>query len=489
MVQKYFYQNLSLYLQKNDKLSEKISNFYHQIENLRKMIFSVGGYLAVNDFLIKTKYLQTLQAKKDETRIDIVKKLLNELKKDDYNFDVVSFIDFVENGGEINLPNLSNGDNDFVNITTIHSSKGLEYPVVFLTDCGSDFTKSMAESVVYNEKFGLGLKYYDIASNENYNDIVCDAIKLKNAKEEFAEKLRLLYVGLTRPKHKLYIVGSVDVSKLEQINNETQVFDKKTFIELIMGCFDSRVLQNVKLKNNYVYKTQNMQICFEKENEFYFEKSENKKVVFGKGDKQLEEKFKQILNKQIKTDVVGLKNSVSGISSEHTFENVVYLPTTFDTENHLRENAAQQGTNFHKVLELLDYNDYQNQEKVTKICKQFDIDSQKATKALELLNEIFKNKKVQKENKFIMKVRYNQVVKSDIDDYVLVQGIIDAFCVDGDDAIIVDFKLTKTKNENTLKNRYNTQLNLYEMAIKKAYNVKNVKKYLLSLENCKLIKM
>ena len=213
--------------------------------------------------------------------------------------------------------------------------------------------------------------------------------------------------------------------------------------------------------------------------------------MFGAGDKTIEKAFKNQLDKQSSFNVIALKNSVSGISSETSYENVVYAPQELTTDQHLRnlEDSKTCGTNFHKVLELLDYNDYDKTDKVNQVCKTYEVDSEKVIKALKILSQIFKDKTVHKENKFIMKVPYNHVVQSDITDEILVQGIIDAYCIDKENAIVVDFKLTQTKSHEKLKQRYAKQLGLYEMAIKRAYSVKNVTKYLLSLENGEIIKM
>ena len=88
-----------------------------------------------------------------------------------------------------------------------------------------------------------------------------------------------------------------------------------------------------------------------------------------------------------------------------------------------------------------------------------------------------------------MRVPYNSIVQSQITDKIMVQGIIDAFSVDDKGAIIVDFKLTSIKSPQAIKKRYQKQLDLYEMAIKNAYNVTNVSKYILSLNTCELIKL
>ena len=483
-----FYENVLDYLNKDNKLAYKLKQSVEKIEDLRKQIVLIGAYRAVYDFLIRQNYFQKLEAKQDNIRTEINKTLLDQLKKQEYDSNIAEFVDFAENGGELNMPNLILGDNDFVNITTIHSSKGLEYPFVFIVDSGRDFNKTMPQIINYNENLGVGIKYTNTETLETYDDFVCDAIKLQNTKEEFAEKLRVLYVGLTRAKYKLYIVGATDISNLKCFIDEDQILQTKSFLNLILGCFDQKSLDEIKAKKQLEFKNNDFQVYFEIFDQLDFEYNLSKTNVFGKGDKKLENLFKEILDKTYSNTLIPVKNSVSSISNN--YQDIFVKNTDKISDLHMSSlvNLAEQGTNFHKVLELIDYKDWKDFDKVDKICKQYDTDTNKAIKALKILNEVFQNSQVYKENKFIMKVQHNQVFESDIQEYILVQGIIDSYSIQDDIAVLVDFKLTKTKSHEMLKQRYFKQLCLYEMALKKAYKVKTVKKYLLSLDDGQLIK-
>lgn len=489
---KYFYENIICCLEGKDALCTKVKNAYETIQNLKWQIGNQGAYSAINQFFVKTGYYLSLQAKKDETRLQVVKTMLNELKKDEFNFNLANFVDFVTKGGKLEAPKFSNGDNDFVNITTIHSSKGLEYPIVFVVDSGSDFTKTAVESLSFNQNYGIGLKYYDTQNDQVYDNFVCDAIKTVNAKEEFAEKLRVLYVALTRPKNKLYIIGTTKLNSLQPLTDDKQILNQKSFLDLMLCAFDINVLKNLKANKKYLYKTDEMFIEFEKISEDKNIFPKQKSVLFGKGDDSLEQIFKQKLeSKKHKPTIVALKNSVSTLASDFDYSNKIYTVESLTVNEHLRTNSysAEQGTNFHKVLELIDYDKFDDVCEIDKISKQYGCDTQKVQKALKLLNSLFQNQYVFKENKFIMRVPYNSIVQSQITDKIMVQGIIDAFSVDDKGAIIVDFKLTSIKSPQAIKKRYQKQLDLYEMAIKNAYNVTNVSKYILSLNTCELIKL
>lgn len=95
------------------------------------------------------------------------------------------------------------GASSAVSITTVHKSKGLEYPVVILA--GTTYGRPGGDSVLYDEKYGIGMEYIDIDKRIKHSCLSLDLIKYKKAKESKAEEIRLLYVAMTRAKEKLII--------------------------------------------------------------------------------------------------------------------------------------------------------------------------------------------------------------------------------------------------------------------------------------------
>ncbi len=96
-----------------------------------------------------------------------------------------------------------------VRIMTIHKSKGLEFPFVFVADLGKSFSnQDTTKAVVYHEQAGIATKWLDETSLEMhkpaYRDYVIACIK----HDALCEEMRLLYVALTRAREKLYLVGS-----------------------------------------------------------------------------------------------------------------------------------------------------------------------------------------------------------------------------------------------------------------------------------------
>ena len=91
-----------------------------------------------------------------------------------------------------------------VTIMSIHKSKGLEFPVVFLCGLGREFNReSLRAQVLCDKELGLGLSVADAVNRIRYPAISKRAIVAKTATESLSEEMRVLYVAMTRPKDRL----------------------------------------------------------------------------------------------------------------------------------------------------------------------------------------------------------------------------------------------------------------------------------------------
>ena len=110
-------------------------------------------------------------------------------------------LDALEEKGLVAAADASGG---CVTIMSIHKSKGLEFPVVFLCGLSREFNReSLRAQVLCDKELGLGLSVADSVNRIRYPAISKRAIVAKTAKESLSEEMRVLYVAMTRPKDRL----------------------------------------------------------------------------------------------------------------------------------------------------------------------------------------------------------------------------------------------------------------------------------------------
>lgn len=120
---------------------------------------------------------------------------------------------------------LGEGEN-VVRILSIHKSKGLEFPVVFAAGLGRGFNRQdLNGSFLMHKTLGFGPRMVELGTRVTYPTLPQLAIRRKLAAEMLAEEMRVLYVALTRPKEKLFLIGTVkDAAKTWDSWRETALF-------------------------------------------------------------------------------------------------------------------------------------------------------------------------------------------------------------------------------------------------------------------------
>ncbi len=97
-----------------------------------------------------------------------------------------------------------------VRIMTIHKSKGLEFPVVFVAGCGKQFNmRDLSAPVLLHQEYGIAVDAVDHARRTRTKTLIKQAFAERLKTESLGEELRVLYVALTRAREKLYITGCV----------------------------------------------------------------------------------------------------------------------------------------------------------------------------------------------------------------------------------------------------------------------------------------
>ncbi|ACT00876.1 helicase-exonuclease AddAB subunit AddA [Paenibacillus sp. JDR-2] len=131
------------------------------------------------------------------------------------------FLRFVErmrdSGGDLGTARALGEQENVVRIMSIHKSKGLEFPVVFVAGLGKNFNQQDLRSAFLKHKqLGFGPKYIDPEKRVSYPTLPFLSIRRRMRMEMLAEEMRILYVALTRPKEKMFLVGTVSDAAAKQ---------------------------------------------------------------------------------------------------------------------------------------------------------------------------------------------------------------------------------------------------------------------------------
>lgn len=127
-------------------------------------------------------------------------------------FGFLLHLDRVRKSGTLQTPPAAPKESAGVKLLSIHRSKGLEYPVVFLCGLGRQFNQSdQKKRVLFHPKLGLGPKGLDRETMVEFTTLAREGVALALNKEMMAEEMRLLYVAMTRAKEKLIMTHALPV--------------------------------------------------------------------------------------------------------------------------------------------------------------------------------------------------------------------------------------------------------------------------------------
>ena len=126
-------------------------------------------------------------------------------------FRFLRFIDGVrERGGDLGEARALGEQENVVRIMTVHKSKGLEFPLVFVAGLGKNFNlQDTAGQFLVHKHIGFGPRYLDLEKGISYPTLAWHAVRQQLLRESLSEEMRILYVAMTRAEERLYLVGSV----------------------------------------------------------------------------------------------------------------------------------------------------------------------------------------------------------------------------------------------------------------------------------------
>ncbi|KIL47365.1 helicase-exonuclease AddAB subunit AddA [Jeotgalibacillus campisalis] len=206
----------------DEELSEKLERFMHQLSKWRTMARSGAMSELVWQLYRDTQFYDfvggTPGGKQRQANLRALYDRARQYESTSFR-GLFRFLRFVERmrerGDDLGAARALSEQEDVVRLMTIHSSKGLEFPIVFLSGMARPFNEMDLRGKFFLDKeFGLALPYVQPEKRISYETLPQLAFKEKKRLENIAEEMRVLYVAMTRAKEKIYMTATLsDVSK------------------------------------------------------------------------------------------------------------------------------------------------------------------------------------------------------------------------------------------------------------------------------------
>lgn len=408
------------------------------------------------------------------------------------------------------------GENDnVVRIMSIHKSKGLEFPVVFLSGTGKQFNmQDLNDKILLHPEIGIGVKYIDYDRQIEYDTLSKQAMRNQIMLETLSEEMRVLYVALTRAKEKLIITGysKNDADKQKKIDKDMSRYNKinpillkkyKSYMDWIRLVYLYNKADNLAelkfykksdiIKNNQ--DTDKNEIVSEEIikqlNDFKINEQKSNEII-----KKLkyEYPYKNLTILPNKTSITEIKNAKLNKEEQYEIEKPKFLQNDAD----IRITGSEKGTLIHLCMQKLDIrksnytiddiiklvNDLEFKQIITPLeAEAININKVYKFTQSSIWKDILQAKEVEREKPFYINLPANEVYGDEFEGKVLVQGIIDLYYIDkNDNLILVDYKTDYVENndENILVDKYKIQLELYKRALESAMERKVKKMYIYS---------
>ncbi len=417
------------------------------------------------------------------------------------------------------------GENeDAVNIMSIHKSKGLEFPVCFVSGMGKSFNKQDSRSkMILHPNLGVGLDIIEEDRRIKVPAFFKKVIARQTELESLGEELRVLYVAFTRAKEKLIITGCIkDEEMLQQIReiycgsnrkalNFKERAEAKTFLEWILpaaaasGSWDKvsyvtpwsmledeaahQITEHVSLRQRVQQAEEVSDTLYEKIKEqlsYQYPHPDAIHLVTKYSVSELKHRAMRELAAKEEEDVT--PKFLEEVSTP-------YVPAFMEGKAEVNQGALR-GTAMHRLMECYDFTKMpdcsdefaenikkqltglvqmgkvsEDMQKLIRIPSvELFLKSQLAPrmKAAAMRDDLFREKP------FVMG---NHEMEEEM---VLIQGIIDVFWVEEDGIVLLDYKTDRVDSATRLRDMYKEQLDLYAEALERIFRLPVKEKYLYS---------
>ncbi len=513
-----------------NKLSLKAGRFLDMLSDFRKKAVYMRLHQLLRYILEETGYGCVLAAMPGG---DIRKKNMEMLIKRAVDYEntsyqgVFQFVRYIEKLQKYSVDfgeaASGGGKENTIRITSIHKSKGLEYPIVILAGTGKPFNRQESNGkILFHSELGIAADYIDIENRVKAATLPKRFFQKALRLDALGEELRILYVALTRAEEKLIITGTdryletklVKWNSLRLAKGETlpyyAVTSAGSYLDwILMALIRNRAYENILIERGitppvfhklydravpisvYVENVEEL-VCRE-----VFRQASGQFLREGlekpQGKKELKEQFKESLAYQYpykEAVTAPQKFSVSQLKEERSeeFPAVSLAPRFMEQEEGLF--GAARGTAYHRVLELLPFENVVSGQGLSHEIMELEkkgllpegtgkkLNLRKIRNFLmsPLGRRMAAAKRLKKEQQFVMglpakKLKEEYAGTSLAEEILLVQGIIDAWFEEDGELVIVDYKTDRIAGndreefKNLLKKHYRIQLDYYQAAL------------------------
>ncbi|MDR2590839.1 MAG: helicase-exonuclease AddAB subunit AddA [Oscillospiraceae bacterium] len=425
-------------------------------------------------------------------------------------------------GGEANIT----ASTKAVKIMSIHKSKGLEFPVVFLVNTAKRHNLTdLREPLVFHKDLGIGAFLIDRKRRVKYSTLAREAIKEKLKTELLSEELRVLYVAMTRAKEKLVIsFTSRDIAKTVE---KLAIFDicgtqpellsslqtpgewvlaairNESSDKLLVNTLSAQNVENAENKalkhpewllnnkNNSVSNlTNTSDISASKTPDFDF-------IYKHKSSIDLPSKLTITAITKLNDD----KAATAAWVNDYMANKALNEPPSFISGKEILS-GAQKGTLLHLALQHIDYkmcssdsNTWKELQRLASkgVINECDIDAIDTNQIVKLVKSNIGVRMtianiLKREFKFSILTPANEIYQNGVEDKILIQGIIDCFFEEDDRLVIVDFKSDRINNNIDSKiKQYTPQLKMYASALERITGKEVKEKIIYFLDNDKYV--
>lgn len=518
-------------------LAEKIIAFQEMLQNFRQRIPYTPIHRLLQEILDETGYRNYVAAlpagEQRRANLDMLMEKAVAYEQTSYHglFHFIRYIDrLMKYDVDYGEAEIVSEQENAVRLMSIHKSKGLEFPVVFVCGMGKQFNEQdLNSNMIFHPEFGIGLKWFDCEKRTKANTLIHQIFAMEAKKENLGEELRVLYVALTRAKEKLILAGTCKLpeegqysgfSREEKVSFSTR-YDAKSYWDWVMPVlgmenpdyryviWDEARMQQEEQRKLQDTALEHRTLLVALQNVSEIELTQLKETF------SWEYAWKEEGTHKQKVSVSELKHRAMEERSESAEQTLNTAQPLFPDEiatpyvprfvQEAKENAgALYGTMVHRFLECLDFAglpDFAEEKQGLYFVKQ-QIDALCALGRMQeadakrlnwkqllgfLQSDTAKRMRVaaeqgtlEREKPFVMSVPANLVwEESRPEEEVLIQGIIDVFWEEADGIVLLDYKTDHVDNAQELVHRYKKQLELYADALSRFSGEKPVKEILI----------